>query len=334
MPRDTEFNLDDSNSQGGDVPDIYDDGNGGFTDADGNPVDADGQPIEPEDRGDEVLEDDPDANADGKGEPTPDDELDPDLLDELAGGKSKTVPITRLNEVLDLNRQLMDIIKSVPSLQAAPVKEDKPKEPTFDLAAKLKERNAKLTDGDEEGALALDLEIEEYRISEATTRAQANAIKAVTQQNEQNAVQAVADAAVVKYPFLETDNDAMDEVMMYRDHFFKKGASLSVALSKAVEKVCPAKAKELGFEDDPPADKEDKPGKSKPRVLSLAELRKARAVKRNVGVEQRQPPRVNGTGNPNSRTINPANLNIEDMPDEEFNALPEEVKAKLRGDTA
>lgn len=338
MPRDTDFNISDDpndNGEGGHV-EIYDDGNGGFTDADGNPVDANGVLIE-EDRGDDHVDTDVDGGAGGDALVTEDDALDPDVLDELAGGKSRTVPIGRLNEALEQNKQLLAILQNLTPAErnavaaaAAPAEAAKP---AFDLSAKLKERNSKLADGDEDGALALDLEIEEYRLDTATTRAQAHAIKAVTEANEANSVNAVIEKAFTEYPFLEEDTETLDEVMMYRDHYFRKGVTLSVALSQAVAKVCPAKAKELGYEvDDGSAGTVAKPAKVLPKVLSLADRRKANAVARNLKVEQQQPPRVNAQGTPNKASPNADTIDWANITDAEFDALPAEVKAKARGD--
>lgn len=295
--------------------------------------DEDEEREEDEDRGDVVApgqgeEADPDAAGatTTEEEAEPEEEIDSELLQELAG-KPGMVPKARLDEVLAQNRQLLEALSAVAgtgktAAAPAPAAEEPP---AFDLKAKIKEKNAALLEGDEDKALEIDMEIEDYRLAEATRRAETSAISKIEARSVKTRTEAVVADAFDKYTFLNDGSEdfkpeALEEVMMYRDHFFKKGHPLDVALQKAVDKVCPQYA---STDEGEAEGKKPDPTKRDPKVV----IRNAKAAKG-------QPPELGKAGTANRETIDTSKLDLEGMDDEAFDALPAAVKAQLRGDAS
>lgn len=333
----TDFNLSDEviDEEGnGDAPEIFDDGNGGFQLEDGTPVNENGELIDEEgnvieDRGDDVDGVFDDEEVEGAGG-----EADEEALRAVAGrGAPGNVPYARFAEVVDQNKQMLALLQQVTAAQgggAAATKTDDA--PVFDLKAKLRAQNTALMEGDEETALTLALEIEDHRLSRATSTAEANAIARVTELNEKSAVDTVIEQGFAKYPFLTEANkdvynpEALEEVMMWRNHLLAQGVPMSVALSRALDKVGPRYTEEEEVEQPVVRKPAAKP------QLSLVQRRKAEAVRRNVGVERRTPGSIAQAGAAHRERLDVTQLNVADMTDEEYAALPEAAKAKLRGD--
>lgn len=337
MPRatDTDFNLSDEelpDGEGNDTPEIFEDGAGGFMLEDGTPVNENGELIDEEgnvieDRGDNVFDDD------GTGDGNNDEPADEEALRAVAGrGAPNNVPYARFAEVVDQNKQMLTLLQQFAGAQGAAAKTTEADAPTFDLKAKLKEQNTALMEGDEEKALTLALEIEDYRTATATSRAEANAIARITELNEARAIETVIEQGFAKYPFLTEANkdvfnpEALEEVMMWRNHLMAQGVPMSVALSKALDKVGPRYAEEEE-EETPPARRTP----AKPQ-LSLVQQRKQNAVRRNVAVERKTPGSIAQAGAAHRERLDLNKLDVASMTDDEYAALPEPVKAKLRGD--
>ena len=98
------------------------------------------------------------------------------------------------------------------------------------------------------------------------------------------------------------------------------------ALSKALDKVGPRYAEEEE-EETPPARRTP----VKPQ-LSLVQRRKQDAVRRNVAVERKTPGSIAQAGAAHRERLDLNKLDVASMSDEEYAALPESAKAKLRGD--
>ena len=160
-PRDDEDSRHSTTSISSDDSDDDDDDDLG--DDDDDLGDDDDDPEEEEDRGDNVgnRRDDDDSDGDDDNDDADDyteeeddtDDLDEETLRDIGG--TGTVPLGRLNEVLEQNRQLTErlIALSGGNQPAAP---ETHAAPAFDLKAKIKERNAKLLEGDEDAAATLD----------------------------------------------------------------------------------------------------------------------------------------------------------------------------------
>ncbi len=316
---------------------ISDEAEDGLDDEDGNAVHA-GDEVdddETEDRGDEVTDGNADDDGSDAGEPDAEgeggDETDPEFLASLAddeGGKTpKTVPYARLAEVTAQNQQLMQVLEAVasgriPASQATAGQEPSEEEtPAFDLKAKVRERNSALLEGDEDKAAEIDMEIEEHRNNTIRAAARKEALSDFQAAQQKTATERVVAEAFEKYTFLDDGSEdfnpeALDEVMMYRNHYMSKGDDLPEALAKAVGKVCPQYAGG------------DNSGEGAPKT----NVRDAKKVLRNARAARAQPPQTAKAGTANRETIDVGKLDFENMDEDKFDALPEDVKAKARGD--
>lgn len=262
--------------------------------------------------------------------------IDPELLAELTGDEAgnRQVPYARFAELHAQNQKLMATLESVAGAfkgAAAPPTASPPAAPPFDVKAAIKERNTALLEGDMDKAADLDLAILDHATTHARDTAKAEALQEFTEAAQQNAVQSIITGAFHKYPFLNDANpefseEALDEVMMYRNHYIQKGNGLPQALQMAIEKVCPQYVDESGVTDAPaptPA----------PAATATGNRQPAKVV-RNAKADQQQPPALRQGGIANRETIDTTKLNLETMKDDDYDKLPADVKARLRGDVA
>lgn len=195
--------------------------------------------------------------------------------------------------------------------------------PAFDLKAAMRERLQALASGDDDRALELDEAIQQHTLAQATenARRQYEAAQAtMTQQQQAAALKATAAELTALYPQLDVkspdaDQDAIDFVVARRDRLMAEGKPAHEALRLAVTVA----AKRFGFDGD-----ESAPTKSDPVAARLLAARQ-----RNAAAAAAQPPELGGKGN---RATQVARLDVEKMTDEEFAALPEAEKKRLRGD--
>src|SRR5690606_6866112 len=114
--------------------------------------DIDDDDIEDDDDGDDIDDDedddddddddgDDDDDDDDDGDEDPDVDIDEDSLRDIAG--DGRVPLSRLNEVLEQNRQLMNLLAQRGGVETNR-SEGTVETPEFDLKAKQKERNEKI----------------------------------------------------------------------------------------------------------------------------------------------------------------------------------------------
>lgn len=340
MPREADFNFSDEELEDEEGAE----GEEGQQHA-GDDGDDDGDGAEAPDRGDNVgeegVEGDPDAEAgeeEAEEEEAEEEGADPEFLQSLAGG-GKTpqhVPYARLAEVVAQNQQLMQVLEGITSGRLTPAAAAAAKEeeaaPAFDMKAQIKARNAALLEGDEDKAAEIDLAIEEYRTTTIRQQARQEAMQDFTAAQQKQALDNIVTEAFGKYTFLNDQSEdfnaeALDEVMMYRNHYVTKGDALPVALAKAIDKVCP---QYVDGDDDGDAAAAAAAAKAKPAGGKVA--RDPAKVVRNAKAAKAQPPETGKAGTANRETIDVSKLNLETMDDDKYDALPASVKAQLRGD--
>lgn len=301
--------------------------------------DEDDQDDEDEDRGDDVggrrRTDDDDDDQDDEDSEDEDDETDEDededgpdadeeTLRDISG--NGTVPLARLNEVLEQNRQLTERVIAL-SGGGQPAAPAAAAAPAFDLKAKTKERNAKLLEGDEDAAAALDEEIAEHYQRQAAVTA-TTAAREVIEQDRTN----MAVAEVMRdYPQLNDANKktfdagALKEVVTLRNGYIQDGMSVADALRKAAKRLLGKSKVQADEEDD---DEDRARGKVKdPNKRSVKQLRQKM---RNA---QRTPPSMRnagGSGRPVGGDLTAEQL--ANMPESKFRRIDAKAKAKARGD--
>lgn len=296
-PDDDDDDFDDDDDGEGDVDDQDDDDTDDESDGDDDDTDSD-------DSDDDEDEDDDDDDDDDEGD---DDGIDSDSLESIANEGKTTVPISRLNKVIQERDMLMGMLrngKAGGSTDAAQQQEQEQQVPSFDVAAKRKERNEAIIDGDLDKAEAIEREIDDYREQVANSKAAAAAQSAIAQDKIARAI----TRTVKKFPILDTNPDVLDETMALRDVLIRKGVPVAEAIATAAERVCGRYARP----DDKPAGK---------RKAGMTAEQRARAdqIRRRADRASRQPPRTSGGGT-SGRSANPLDVDVEKMTDDQYEA--------------
>jgi hypothetical protein len=313
----------------------------------------DGDDNDDEDRGDGVDDnkeqgDDVDDNED-RGDGV-DDDIDPDILADIANeGKEKNkdtkpdhVPYDRFAEKVILANQLK-IEKEVLQKELDELKgkkTDPEPEPKVDIKALRKEKNQAIYNGDIDLADELEEKIEveirrqakEEALAEVTTTL-SKRDQVTLEQNLTIELNIAAEVVAETYSFLDSTNKEMFDkqaaaaIMGLRDSYISQGLRWGEALEKAAGELGPiyAKAKGIDLENsDGGNDLQETPVQRKMRLEKEARIKAAKA-------STSQPPNISSKGS-GSRSTEISGKEVTDMTDEEFDALPEKDKKKLRGD--
>jgi hypothetical protein len=306
-------------------------------DADGNPIDEGEEEEEGQDGEEDEGEEDGEAEDRGDilEEEDPEGEVDVDALARVAGNGS--VPRSRLNEVLGENRRLREMVESIALGGGAQRRADPPAPaaPTFDLKGKLKAQADALLEGDADKAASIGEEIEEHRNSVVRQQGEQAGRAAAAQAYQTERMNEIVNAAFKRYPFLNDANvdvfnqEALGDVLMFKQRYISEGSSESEALRKAVNRVCPHYAEAAEEEDE-----EERPrrggGKSAKRDPNA---RNPKVIQRNARAANRIPPPTGraGTGGP-AASRQRDERDFRNISSKEFRDIPESELARLRGD--
>jgi len=272
------------------------------------------------------------ADAEQEADPEAEAEADPDAA---AGNKPRMIPHQRFNEVnenLKTERKLREQLEQeVERLRqqagqggqapaAAPAIPPAAAPEPFDYRAAERRYQELFLDGDEDGAAAVREEINAALRTEAQQQADQAARAAIRQELQQQAAQSEAvefQQSVAKvyatHPQLLPGSDAYDQaleqdVIDWSNVFVSRGMTRAEALEAAVQKLLPTAAA--------PAPEKPVPG----------QLTKEQ-IQRNLERASQQPPLpTEGTG---QRRV----IDISQLTDEEFEALPEADRRRARGDS-
>lgn len=277
---------------------------------------------------DDPNDDDPnDGKKVGEDEPKdpPEDDAGKKGDDEDDDRKSRAVPYARFREVNeDSLRKDGEIAELRRQLANAGNRQPPPEEPKpVDIRALRKAARDAMLEGDTEKAAELDAQADE----EISRRSRSEAVAEMEQRNAIRDLNAAANRMIQKYPFLDSqsedaDEEAIDLVIAARDANIRKGMALAEALEKAADKIGRLFSKEGG---DGGGKKED--------AGDPAGDRARQAITRNAAAANRQPPPpTGGRGERGRVTESGDKINVAAMSDEEFRALPEAEKARIRGD--
>lgn len=244
---------------------------------------------------------------------------------EGAGGP-QNVPYARFREVNEsrrlLEEQLAATQREVQALKAsqpsAPVPAPSPSAapaPEFDVDAAETEYAQALLDGDAKGAAAIRKTINRHIENAAVQRVEQASI-----QNEVTAKsEAVVANAMAAYPWLDQEEgaEALDLIAASVRAKVADGVPHHVALANAIATIAPR------FAPD------GTPSRGLPAAPAPTDTRPARAIQRNAADSLLQPPSVQaGIGNRSESS----RLDVRQLTDEEYQALPLAERKKLRGD--
>lgn len=306
-----------------------DDGGGGdstvIDDADTGTDDGSG--ADNTDRGDEVDPAiDPKALAKVAEGDDPDDAADEGDGEAQPAGKkgSNHVPIGRFNEVNEKAKRLERENAELRTKAAAPPPPEKKKEPEppkFDEDKAEREYAELLAEGDFDKAVLKRKEINKNIREEARAQAEANVNAVMDQRQTVQTLTQVAEQAVKDWPYIDTDEGAevMDLIIAARHGFEAKGIPSPQALKKAVDLIAPKYA---------PA-QQATPGKDSQAKPDGKDTRSQGANARGAADAAKQPPRLDGGAGNRSKG---QTVDVEDLTDEQFDALSAAEKRRLRGD--
>lgn len=237
--------------------------------------------------------------------------------------KKPMVPKSRLDEVLAkqkaLQKQLDDLMATRQAEAEAPS--------DYDFAEKEIEYQNLLLDGESQKAAALRAEIRAAERAQLEYEMTQKMTQQVTQSQQATALQQAASDLEANFPVFDVNSaeynaEYTQEVIDLRDAFIVKGDNAVAALSKAAKFVI----REYGLEAPEPT----KPSLSDTNKRPVDELAKKRAeVSRKIKAAESQPPELPGESSANRGE---KLMDISNMTEDEFNALPEATLKRLRGD--
>lgn len=260
---------------------------------------------EVEDRGDVVVPPVSEELVEEKGEEKGEEE---EKEDEPT---NRMIPKSRFDEVNNKFKQLQEEMATLKASQVKPEETKESNEPEVSVDdLELAAANA-LMEGDVAKYQQTQKQIRQMVVDEAKAQARAD----FADQEARRSLAETARELEGKYPDLhpETGNkDKINEVIEWRDFLItQKGTAAPQALRQAVERVMgsPAPAKEPEAKDD---------------------ARKGAAIEKAAAASRAQPPALNVVGMGNRATA--SKVNVEEMTEEEFDALPVAEKKRMRGD--
>jgi hypothetical protein len=237
---------------------------------------------------------------------------------------SAHIPIGRFNEVNEEKKRLEREnaeLRAAAGKQAEPAKKPEPEKPKFDEDKAEREYANFLAEGEFDKAVALrkqiNTHIKEQARDEAVTESDARqSARDTTQTLTQVAAQAVKD-----WPYLDTEDgaDTMELIIAVRDGMVARDMTLPQALKAAVDKIAPKFAPE-GTQA---------PGKDLPQGKAGTDTRSQQANARGAGDSNKQPTRLDGGAGNRAQA---GKVDVENMTEEQFDALSPQEKKRLRGD--
>ena len=244
--------------------------------------------------------------------------------------KGQTVPKSRLDDVIKERNELRREMEAMKESQKPPA----PAAPAYDFEANEKKYQDAVLDGETEKAKGIRAEINEATRAQLSAELTQEVERTVNRKNEESALQIAADKLQADFPMFDQDssdyNEAMtQEVIDLRDAFIVKGDRPVDALAKASQYV-------ISTHDISASQSEESTGLAgkaappKKTVDEVATQRKKKAqVASKLDAASKQPPELPGESSSNHGE---KALDISNLSEEEFNALPEATLKRLRGD--
>jgi len=232
------------------------------------------------------------------------------------------VPKSRLDEVLNKQKALQKQLDDMKAAQQPA--EDAPEE--YNFSEKEMEYQNAVLDGEAEKAAQLRAEIRQAERAQIQYEMNQKMTDAVSQNQQASALQQAATALEAEFPIFDAKSEQYDEaltqeVIELRDAFMIKGENAVAALSKAAKYVI---SENSLIDATPSLASGEAPKKA------VDEMAKKRAeVSRKLKVADSQPPEMAGEG---ASIRGEKGLDLNNLSEDEFNALPEATLKRLRGD--
>lgn len=239
--------------------------------------------------------------------------------------KKPMVPKTRLDEVLQKNKAMQK------ELEEMKAKEEAPKEaPTYNFDAEEVKLQNLILDGQSEAAAKKRAEIRAAEREQITFEVEQKIRQEVQVSNQQNAIMDASKQIEQEYPMFDQNSEHFnaeltDEVVDLTEAFSSKGYDGADAMRKAVKYVI--SANNLAQPTAETAPQPTPTPKTEPTVDEVAKKRSE--VAKKLKTADQQPPNLPGES---SSAHGEQPLDISNMSEEEFDALPPATIARLRGD--
>ena len=251
-------------------------------------------------------------------ESSTEEETKPEVAEEKPA-KKPMVPKARLDEVLQKQKALQKQVDDMREAQKPA--EDAPDEYAF--VEKEMEYQNLLLDGEAEKAAELRTEIRKAERAQIEHEMSQKMTETVSYNQQANALQQAADALESEFPVFNRasehfNEELTNEVVELRDAFIIKGENPVAALSKAAKFV---------ISDNDLVDNTPSLAGKTPKSDELA--KKRAQVSQKLKAADAQPPELQGEG---TATRGEKALDLSNMSEEEFDALPEATLRRLRGD--
>jgi hypothetical protein len=190
--------------------------------------------------------------------------------------------------------------------------------PAIDILALSKQRSEATLDGDLEKAAQIDKQIYEASKQVAAEPIDMEALESRVEAKME--LKATLTSVFEEYPQLDTDSDSFDEelnseALVFQSAYLHQGYSPAEAVRRAANAAIRVVRPELLTATEAPK--------------VAAKARKTN-VKGNVDASNAQPPKMN-QGESGGKTSSEM-IDINKLTDEEFDALPEATRARMRGD--
>ena len=242
--------------------------------------------------------------------------------------KKPMVPKSRLDEVLAKQRKLQEQLDALTAEREA--SEAPPVEPApepYDFDTKELEYQEHVLNGETDKAVALRKEIREAEKTQLEFEMGQKFNQHTEHSQQLQALQTAAIEMETQYPVFDKNSETFNqeytnEVIQLRDAFVSQGNNVVEALQKAVTYVVKTNdIKSTGEETtlDAPA----------PKQTTDQVAKKRKEVSKKLKAAETQPPDMPGES---SSAHGEKVVDIANMTDEEFNALPAATLKRLRGD--
>lgn len=231
--------------------------------------------------------------------------------------KTPMVPKTRLDEVLAKNRALEEKLEAERAAREARTPAPEKDAKAVDLDALEDQYMDAVMAGEKAKAKELRAQIREEETRRVTAKADENTGKDSAATALMEAAARVQEAfPALKEGHADFNEAAFKEVLELRDAYILQGKDPVSALNKAVKLVVKEYDLDVVIEED-----------KNEKVVDLDKKREEN-IKKKIDANGKQPPEVKGESNRPKKELN----EVAEMSEEEFNALPESTKCRLRGD--
>lgn len=189
-----------------------------------------------------------------------------------------------------------------------------------DLEAQEEAYEQALMEGDTKKARAIRREQDAAMLAHAKAEAKAEAVQELTQRHSAQLLETTAQNVTAAFPYLNTAEgaEALDLILAARDRKMAKGMPAHLALLEAANAIAPK------FAPD-----DETPSRDSATGQPAKDLRPAAALARGAADSTAQPPALQaGIG----QRATAGRVNVGQMSEEQFDALPLAEKKRLRGD--